>query len=146
VTVRRERGVGPGVSAAAVRRAVRCTLERRAVRGECSVSILLAGDETVATLNARYRGIRRPTDVLSFSAKVADPETRIRHLGEIVISLPRAARQAADRGAAPESEVLLLAVHGTLHLLGMDHADAAGKRKMWAAQREILSELGTEPS
>jgi probable rRNA maturation factor len=110
-------------------------------RGDGSVSVLLAGEETLAEMNARYRGISRPTDVLSFSAKVTDPETQICHLGEIVISLPRAARQAADRGATLESEVLLLAVHGTLHLLGMDHADAAGKKKMWAAQRKILKEI-----
>ncbi|MGB7539556.1 MAG: rRNA maturation RNase YbeY [Anaerolineales bacterium] len=129
------------VSTAAVRRAVRRTLEAEACRKNCSVSILLAGEETVTSLNASFRGIPRPTDVLSFSANVADPETGLLHLGEIVISLPRAAQQAAARRSTLENEVLLLAVHGTLHLLGHDHAKTAGKRRMWRTQNLILKEL-----
>jgi probable rRNA maturation factor len=144
VTVRRERNLGVKISAAAVRRAVRRTLAQRSFRGAAAVTVLLAGDATLAELNARYRGIPRPTDVLSFSSRLADPETGIRLLGDVVISLPRASQQAAARKATVESEVLLLAVHGTLHLLGLDHADPEGKKGMWKAQREILKEISPD--
>jgi probable rRNA maturation factor len=141
ILVRRERNLRRPVSAAAVRRAVRRTLEAEACREDCSVSVFLAGDETVACLNATFRGVARTTDVLSFSACNVDPETGLVHLGDIVISLPAAARQASGRQPAFEHEVLLLAVHGTLHLLGHDHARVAGKRRMWRAQKQILKEL-----
>jgi probable rRNA maturation factor len=104
---------------------------------------MLAGEETLAALNARYRGVERATDVLSFSAGAVDPETGLFHLGDIAISLPRAARQAAARQAPLEREVMLLAVHGTLHLLGHDHEKPDDKRKMWRAQRQILKEVAT---
>ncbi|MBN2085343.1 MAG: rRNA maturation RNase YbeY [Anaerolineales bacterium] len=120
---------------------MRRTLEAEAFQGSGSISVVLAAEETVAALNAYFRGVPRATDVLSFSAKVTDPETQLLHLGDIIISLPRAARQAAARNAALEHEVVLLAVHGTLHLLGHDHANAAGKKRMWRAQKQILKEL-----
>lgn len=141
ITVRREKNLRRKVSVAAVRRAVRRTLQMQAFPKACSLSVLLAGEETVASLNASYRGIPRPTDVLSFSARYMDPETGLFYLGDIVVSLPRAARQAADRHAALEHEVLLLVVHGTLHLLGYDHETAAGKKRMWRTQKKILQEL-----
>jgi len=105
------------------------------------VSVFLAGEETLTALNNRYRGVNRATDVLSFAAGNTDPETGLFHLGEIVISLPRAARQASARAHPLQREISLLAVHGTLHLLGHDHAKAAGKKRMWRAQREILKNL-----
>jgi probable rRNA maturation factor len=141
ILIRRERNLRLPVSAAAVRRAVRRTLEAEASRKDCSVSVVLAGEGTVARLNASFRGVARATDVLSFSAGHLDPETGLVHIGDIVISLPRAAEQAAARKAPLEHEVLLLAVHGTLHLLGHDHARAAEKKRMWRAQTQILKEL-----
>jgi len=141
ILVRRERNLRRPVSTAAIRRAVRRTLATEACRENCSVSVALAGDATVTILNANYRGVARPTDVLSFSAGFPDPETGLLHLGDIVISLPTAARQAAARQATLEHEVVLLAVHGTLHLLGHDHARMAAKRRMWRAQNRILKEL-----
>jgi probable rRNA maturation factor len=141
ILIRRERHLHRKVSVAAIRRAVRRTLESQAFRKACSLTVVLAGEETVAALNARYRGVPRATDVLSFASKIADPETALLHLGDIIISLPRAARQAAARNATLEKEVLLLAVHGTLHLLGHDHEKAADKKRMWRAQNQILKEL-----
>ncbi len=141
ILIRRERNLRLPVSTAAIRRAVRRTLAAEAHRRDCSVSVVLAGDGTVARLNASFRGVARATDVLSFSAGIQDPETGLLHLGDIVISLPRAAAQAAARHAPLEHEILLLAVHGTLHLLGHDHARAAGKKRMWRAQSQILKEL-----
>jgi probable rRNA maturation factor len=141
VFIRRERNLRRKVSVAAIRRAVRRTLEAQGFRKACTLTVLLAGEETVAALNAKYRRIPHGTDVLSFSSRFTDPETGLLHLGDVVISLPRAARQAAARRAALEKEVLLLTVHGTLHLLGYDHGNATEKRRMWRAQKEILKEL-----
>jgi probable rRNA maturation factor len=141
IAVRREKRLDGSVSAAAIRRALRRTLAGRSFRGACSLSLVLAGEETVAALNARYRGIARATDVLAFPSGIIDPETATLHLGDIIVSLPQAARQAAARRATLESEVLLLAVHGTLHLLGHDHEKTGEKKRMWREQRRILKEV-----
>jgi probable rRNA maturation factor len=95
----------------------------------------------MAALNETYRNVAQATDVLSFPVRITDPETGLLHLGEIAVSLPQAARQTAARRRTLEEEILLLVVHGTLHLLGHDHAEAAEKKRMWRAQKEILKEL-----
>ena len=141
IRIRREKRLVQKVSPAAVRRAIRRTLEQQSYGEVCSISVLLAGDETLGSLNERYRGIVRPTDVLAFDSQCIDPETGIVHLGEIAISLPRAAAQARSRRAPLEREVQLLAIHGTLHLLGQDHNTPIRKKRMWQAQRKILKEL-----
>jgi probable rRNA maturation factor len=83
-----------------------------------------------------------PTDVLSFPASEADPETGTPYLGDILISIPRAKQQAETAGHSLEAEVQLLVVHGTLHLLGHDHAKAGEKARMWKEQAEVMSKLG----
>ena len=82
------------------------------------------------------------TDVLSFPASESDPETGTPYLGDILISIPRATAQAQAAGHPVEDEVQLLVVHGTLHLLGHDHAEAEEKARMWRAQAEVLGRLG----
>jgi probable rRNA maturation factor len=141
IRIRREKRLPQEVSTAAVRRAVRRTLEQQSFRKACSISLLLAGEETLESLNERFGGVAAPTDVLSFGSPGIDPETGVVHLGEIAISLPRAAAQARSRRAPLEREVQLLAVHGTLHLLGHDHDIPLRKKRMWQAQRIILQEL-----
>jgi probable rRNA maturation factor len=143
IRIRRERRLAQKVSTAAVRRAIRRTLELQSRRKAYSISVLLAGDETLGSLNARYRGVARPTDVLAFGSHTLDPETGVAHLGEIAISLPRAAAQARSRRVPLEREVQLLAVHGTLHLLGQDHDIPTRKKRMWQTQRKILKELNS---
>lgn len=93
-------------------------------------------------LNLNYLGIDAPTDVLSFPASETDPETGARYIGDILISIPRAQAQAESAGHPLEGEVQLLVVHGVLHLLGHDHANAEEKARMWKAQGEILEGLG----
>ncbi len=105
-------------------------------------SIVLTGDEQLRELNAQYLGIDSPTDVLSFPSGEVDPDTQELYLGDVIISLPRAALQAAAGGHAVEDELALLVVHGMLHLLGHDHADADEKALMWSKQAEILDRLG----
>ena len=83
-----------------------------------------------------------PTYLLSFPSDQIDPETCSRYLGDILISVERAAAQAAAAGHATEAEVQLLVVHGVLHLMGHDHAEPEEKSRMWQAQSEILVKLG----
>jgi probable rRNA maturation factor len=83
-----------------------------------------------------------PTDVLSFPASEEDPETGASYLGDILISIPRAAQQALAGGHPLEAEVQLLVVHGVLHLLGHDRAEAEEKALMWNEQAKGLERLG----
>ena len=106
------------------------------------ITIVLTDDEQLHELNREYLGVDAPTDVLSFPAAESDPETGTTYLGDILISIPRATQQAQAAGHSVEDEVQLLVVHGTLHLLGHDHATATEKARMWQAQAEVLSGLG----
>ncbi|MBC7877980.1 MAG: rRNA maturation RNase YbeY [Anaerolineales bacterium] len=106
------------------------------------MTIVLTDDAQLHELNREYLGVDAPTDVLSFPASESDPETGAPYLGDILISIPRAAQQAQASGHPLEAEVQLLVVHGTLHLLGYDHAEAEEKAIMWKAQAEVLERLG----
>ena len=116
------------------------TLAHQSADGD--LTIVLTDDIQLHELNQEYLGIDAPTDVLSFPASETDPETARRYLGDILISVPRAKEQARTAGHALDVEVQLLTVHGTLHLLGYDHAEAEEKTRMWKAQAEILRGLG----
>ncbi len=125
-----------------LRQAALATLRCQSVTGAAELSIVLTGDEAVRRLNRDYRGVDAPTDVLSFGNEddesfVIAPEAR-RHLGDVVVSFPRAEAQAAQVGHPVGDELRLLVVHGVLHLLGHDHAEPDEKATMWAAQEEIL--------
>jgi len=108
---------------------------------ETDVSI--TDDAEIAELNERYRGKARPTDVLSFAQNEGDafPETASMALGDIVISLETALRQARERNHSLLVEMQFLAVHGALHLLGWDHGTASQRRAMWKWQDEITENL-----
>lgn len=122
--------------------AARAALMHQGEPSESELSILLTDDARLQALNHKYLGIDAPTDVLSFPASETDPETGARYLGDILISVPRAQAQAEAAGHPLEAEVQLLVVHGVLHLLGHDHAEAEEKARMWKAQTEILAGLG----
>ncbi len=120
--------------------------EARAQRAR--LSILLCGDRRMQTLNRRFRRVDRSTDVLSFpafeavSARAA--ARRGEFLGDVVIDVPCAARQARLRGHALGREVQILLAHGLLHLLGYDHEKDGGT--MFRLQRRILlSAFGEGP-
>jgi probable rRNA maturation factor len=120
--------------------------EARAKRAR--FSILLCGDRRMRTLNRRFRRVDRPTDVLSFSAFEASESRaaarRGTFLGDLVIDVPCAARQARRRGHALGREVQILLAHGLLHLLGYDHETDRGT--MFRLQRRILlSAFGEGP-
>lgn len=108
------------------------------------VSLTLTDNAQIWRLNREFRGVDRPTDVLSFPQYQAG-ERPLPHssLGDIVISLPQMAAQAAAYGHAQRRELVFLFVHGLLHLLGYDHEiSAAEERRQFARQDEVLAALG----
>lgn len=99
------------------------------------VSILITNNAEIQGLNAEYRNIDAPTDVLSFPM---DEE----YLGDIVISMDKVLEQAEEYGHSPQREIAFLTVHGMLHLLGYDHIEEEDRVRMRAREEEILHELG----
>ena len=111
------------------------------------VSLVLANDEYILALNREYRGIDCATDVLSFALNEGDepividgPEEIL--LGDIIISIETATRQATEYGHSLERELAYLTVHGILHLLGYDHMTEEEKREMRHEEEYVLSLLG----
>jgi probable rRNA maturation factor len=90
-------------------------------RSTIEISVLFCGDRAMRTLNRRYRGMDAPTDVLAFPAETGGL------LGDIVISIPCASRQARRRGDFPAREIDRLLLHGFLHLAGYDHETDDGE-------------------
>ncbi len=130
------------LESALLERAARFTLDLEPDSADADITIVLTDDAQLHELNREFLGVDAPTDVLSFPSEEIDPETGAQYLGDIIISIPRAMLQAQAGGHPVEAEVQLLVVHGTLHLLGHDHAEAEEKARMWQAQAEVMSRLG----
>jgi len=113
---------------------------------ETEIGLTFVDNVTIQKLNRQYRGNDVPTDVLSFPQDDDDgfivPEGLPRVLGDIVISLPRAAEQAAEYGHSLEREVVYLSVHGLLHLLGYDHENSEEKNQMRQREEEVMTRIG----
>ena len=107
---------------------------------DAELSVVLVDDAEMQRLNAKYRRVDRPTDVLAFSMREGDGSDVHPHvLGDVVISLDTAARQAAARGVSVADEMRLLLTHGLLHLLGYDHERCpAEARRMFRKQRALM--------
>jgi probable rRNA maturation factor len=84
------------------------------------LTLVLVGDDAIRRLNREFRGKDKTTDVLSFPAMERTPEG-VFHMGDIMIAMPRAEKQAHELGHSLRHEVEYLAVHGFLHLLGFEH-------------------------
>jgi probable rRNA maturation factor len=121
--------------------AAQVTLDKENVPNMSAMSIVIGDDTLLKKLNYKYRNIAAATDVLSFPSSDLDPDTNSLYLGDVIISLPRAEYQASLGGHPLIDELQLLIVHGTLHLLGYDHLGRVDKKKMQAAQDEILTQL-----
>ena len=107
-------------------------------QGRAELSLSLVDDSEMRAINQRYRGIDRPTDVLSFSLYEGEAaEYRGALLGDVVIGIETAARQAAARHRALDEEVARLLVHGVLHLLGHDHERDDEARTMRSEERRV---------
>ncbi|AEF94714.1 metalloprotease ybeY [Desulfotomaculum nigrificans CO-1-SRB] len=112
---------------------------------EAEVGLIFVDDGYIQSLNAEYRGIDKPTDVLSFAMHEGEPmpeeEEAEDLLGDIVISLPTALRQSKEYGHSFEREVAFLTAHGALHLLGYDHQTEAERQVMREKEEAILGRL-----
>jgi probable rRNA maturation factor len=115
------------------------------------ISLLLTTDAEIQTLNATYRHQNQPTDVLAFAALEWEgpPNPAMEHLpinlGDIAISVETADLQAAENGHSLALELLWLASHGLLHLLGWDHPDAVHLNRMLAKQARLIDQIGFIP-
>jgi probable rRNA maturation factor len=115
------------------------------------VTVVLVDDEAIAAMNERDRGVVGATDVLSYPLHEPDDTgfPTLPHLGDVVVSLDTARRQARERGVEPWHEVAELVAHGLLHLLGHDHRDEDEWRPFLALQAEaqrLARQLDAEAS
>ncbi len=109
---------------------------------EAELSLALVDDETMADMNQRFRGREGPTDVLSFSLVEGEhAEHRGALLGDVIVDLDVALRQAEALGHSLDDELLRLVIHGTLHLLGFDHEQSDEAAVMEARERELWDRL-----
>jgi probable rRNA maturation factor len=111
-----------------------------------SVSLTLVRDPAIRAINREHRGKDAPTDVLSFplldDPSDVSPEGTERLLGDIVVSVDTAARQAADYDATVAAEVDRLLIHGVLHLMGHDHMEPEERARMEAEERRLADTIG----
>jgi probable rRNA maturation factor len=108
---------------------------------QAELSVALVGDKEMRPLNARYRKKNKTTDVLSFPADGAMPLKRAL-LGDVIISVEQARRQAKERNNSLKSEMVTLLIHGILHLLGYDHERSRRRAKVMAhMEQKLLSHL-----
>ena len=133
-----------------IRKAILASLFYEGFHNEIEVSLTFTDDEGIRKLNREFRQIDKATDVLSFPLTdyeatefaIDEPEAS---LGDIVISLERAAAQAEEYGHSFEREVAFLTVHSMLHLLGYDHVNSEEEElEMRRRQSEILTIMGLE--
>ena len=134
--------LNPDIPAELVENTAAAALRHQSAPESADLTIVLSDDKQLHELNLQWMGVDGPTDVLSFPSDEIDPENGNRYLGDILISVQRAAEQAKAAGHSVEAETQLLIVHGVLHLMGHDHAEADEKARMWKAQAEILAQLG----
>jgi len=109
---------------------------------ESELSLSLVDDPAIAELNLSYRKLDRPTDVLSFSLLEGDESSyRGNLLGDVVISVETAARQAQEQEVSLDEELARLLIHGVLHLIGHDHMEPEEEERMQAEERRLSEVL-----
>jgi probable rRNA maturation factor len=127
------------ISTLALERLIHRLAERIPPGPTASMAVCLVSDRAMERYNREFRGKARTTDVLSFSGEGEPFPEGGRHLGDVVISVPRAIEQARDLGHSPEREVQILLIHGYLHLVGYDHETDDGE--MMRLQRRLVRTL-----
>ena len=133
-----------------VRRAIEATLDCEQYQNDCEVSVTFTDNEGIHELNQRFRGVDRPTDVLSFplldfdgTAEEPPVDELAGILGDIVLSLEMAEKQGEEFGHGTVREVAFLTVHSMLHLLGYDHETGEeDEMEMRERQRVIMEHMG----
>lgn len=137
-----------------VKKCILRTLEAEGVPVGCEINVLITNDEAIRQINNATRNVDRSTDVLSFPmfdfepgvhpdcwSDYLDPETRLCPLGDMVISLERAAAQADAFGHSLRREVGYLTIHSILHLLGYDHLDEGAQKKQMREREEYIASM-----
>lgn len=111
---------------------------------ELEFSIIIVDNKRIHEINKKYRGIDRPTDVISFALEDSEGVEleNYRILGDIYISIDKVKEQAKEYGHSEKRELAFLTVHGFLHLLGYDHMEKEEEKIMFGKQEEILNGFG----
>jgi probable rRNA maturation factor len=121
------------------------------VGNNTELGLFIATGERVKQLNRDYLGRDEPTDVLAFSSSeeatsdlpsFVQPPDGVLHLGEVIISYPQAVRQAEEYKHPVKREILILIIHGVLHLLGYEHDSPERELKMKAREEEVMGYMG----
>jgi probable rRNA maturation factor len=125
--------------------AVLAVLKRHELEPDSVTTVVIATDEEVLNLNKLHRGIDKPTDVLSFPAEELPDEIESSpYLGDIIIAYPYTQAQAEQEGFSMADSLVLMVIHGALHLLGYDHDTPENRAEMWNIQSEVLQEMGID--
>jgi len=143
-------GLGHNNAAALVKKAINMTLDAEGVEELCTVNVTFTDDEGIAAVNGETRNNPNPTDVLSFPFNELIPgafdpeicevdfENESILLGDMMINIPRCEEQGNEFGHGFEREVMYLAVHSTLHLLGYDHVDEGPMKKQMRDREKFI--------
>lgn len=107
-------------------------------------NVIIINNDEIHRMNKEYRGVDRPTDVISFALEDDETfvKTDMRVLGDIYISIDKAKEQAENYGHSLKRELSFLTIHGILHLLGYDHMTSEDEKEMFGLQEMILNEYG----
>ena len=140
------------VIAAIIRKCIEATLTAENVTTPCEINVLVTNDQGIRAINSASRNIDKATDVLSFPmfqltagevpfdwSAYLDPETGLCPLGDMAISLERAAEQAKNFGHSLRREVGYLTIHSMLHLLGYDHLDEGPEKEKMRGREECIA-------
>ncbi len=112
---------------------------------DASFSVIIVDNDKIHEINREYRGIDRPTDVISFALEENEEyEIKERLLGDIYISIDKVYEQAKEYNHSVKRELFFLVTHGFLHLLGYDHMNKEDEEKMFSLQEEILDSYGVK--
>ncbi len=146
-------GLGHNNSAALIKKAIGMALDAEGVNTACIISVVLTNDDGIHRVNFEFRGVDRPTDVLSFPMNELSPgefdaelcerdmDSGAVLLGDMMISIPRCEAQGEEFGHGYERELMYLTVHSVLHLLGYDHVDEGEmKRQMRTREKTIMGD------
>jgi probable rRNA maturation factor len=149
IEIRDDLGAGNDFPTDRVITAIGYVLESHGIESGAGLTMVLTSDEQVQEFNAQYRGVDKVTDVLSFPT---DPlpeeitEEEPYYLGDLAVAYHYTVHQAQEAGHMPEDEFVLLAIHGTLHLLGYDHDTPQNQAEMWDEQSTALRAMGVNLS
>ena len=145
--------LGHNESAAFIKKAVNMALNAEKIEVPCAVSVMLTDENGIREMNKNFRNVDSSTDVLSFPMNELTPgefnadecerdmDTGAVLLGDMMISVPQCEKQGEEFGHGYKREIMYLAVHSVLHLLGYDHVDEGEmKKKMRAREKEIMGE------